>query len=60
MAAGLLLDLKAIAEERGTVGEFAHRLQAIRERHMRKGRFIERLKPVGSIAGNSSKSQPAS
>ncbi|WP_287063354.1 hypothetical protein [Mesorhizobium sp.] len=47
MAAGLLLDLKAIAEERGTVGEFAHRLQAIRERHMRKGRFIERLKPIG-------------
>ncbi|RWP63454.1 hypothetical protein [Mesorhizobium sp.] len=46
-AAGLLLDLKAIAEERGTVGEFAHRLQAIRERHIRKGRFIERLKPIG-------------
>ncbi|MCF6115631.1 hypothetical protein L2449_01630 [Mesorhizobium muleiense] len=47
-AAGLLLDLKAIAEERGTVGEFAHRLQAIHERHIRKGRFIERLKPIGS------------
>ncbi|RWO77914.1 MAG: hypothetical protein EOS18_19785 [Mesorhizobium sp.] len=46
-AAGLLLDLKAIAEERGMVGEFAHRLQAIRERHIRKGRFIERLKPIG-------------
>ncbi len=29
------------------VGEFAHRLQAIRERHIRKGRFIERLKPIG-------------
>lgn len=29
------------------VGEFAYRLQAIRERHIRKGRFIERLKPIG-------------
>lgn len=46
-AAGLLLDLKAVAEERGTTGDFACRLQAIRERHSRKGRFIERLKPVG-------------
>ncbi|TIT27241.1 MAG: hypothetical protein E5W78_18835, partial [Mesorhizobium sp.] len=46
-AAGLLLDLKAIAEERGTIGDFARRLQAIRERHIRKGRFIERLKPIG-------------
>lgn len=46
-AAGLLLDLKAIAEERGTIGDFARRLQAIRERHVRKGRFIERLKPIG-------------
>lgn len=45
-AAGLLLDLKAIAEERRTTGDFARRLQAIRERHSRKGRFIERLKPI--------------
>ncbi|UVC16630.1 hypothetical protein [Mesorhizobium onobrychidis] len=45
--AGLLLDLKAIAEERGTIGDFARRLQAIRERHIRKGSFIERLKPIG-------------
>lgn len=59
-AAGLLLDLKAIAEERGTIGDFARRLQAIRERHIRKGRFIERLKPIGYMARNSSKSQPVS
>lgn len=37
-AAGLLLDLKAIAEERRTTGNFDRRLQAIRERHSRKGR----------------------
>ncbi|PAQ05913.1 hypothetical protein [Mesorhizobium temperatum] len=46
-AAGLLLDLKAIAEERGAIGDFARRLQAIRERHIRKGRFIERLAALG-------------
>ena len=46
-AAGLLLDLKAIAEERGTTEDFIRRLRAIRERHARKGRFIKRLETLG-------------
>jgi hypothetical protein len=44
MAAGLLSDLKALATEQGTLADFARRLEAIRERHARKGKFIERLK----------------
>ncbi len=46
-AASLLLDLRAIAEERGTIEDFAGRLRLIRERHARKGRFIERLAAIG-------------
>ena len=46
-AAGLLLDLKTIAEERGTTEDFSHRLRAIRERHARKERVIERLTGLG-------------
>ncbi|MFZ5791923.1 MAG: hypothetical protein ACOY3L_14620 [Pseudomonadota bacterium] len=42
-AASLLADLRAIAEERGAVEDFARRLRMIRERHAQKGRFIERL-----------------
>lgn len=42
-AAGLLLDLQAVAQERGTIGDFLRRLHAIREKHVRKERFIERL-----------------
>ena len=42
-AACLLLDLRAIAVENGATEEFDRRLQAIRERHARKERFIERL-----------------
>jgi hypothetical protein len=42
-AAGLLSDLRAIAEEKGETEDFAHRLRTIRERHARKERFIERL-----------------
>ena len=42
-AAGLLLDLRAIAEEKGATEDFARRLRTIRERHARKERFIERL-----------------
>jgi hypothetical protein len=42
-AAGLLLDLQAVAEERGTIEDFLRRLHAIREKHVRKERFIERL-----------------
>ncbi len=46
-AAGLLFDLKAIAEERGTIKDFLRRLRAIRERHVRKGQLIERLAGLG-------------
>jgi hypothetical protein len=42
-AVGLLLDLQAIAKERGTIDDFLRRLHAIREKHVRKERFIERL-----------------
>jgi hypothetical protein len=46
-AAGLLLDLQALAEDRGATPEFKRRLSAIRERHAGKGRFIERLAKIG-------------
>jgi hypothetical protein len=46
-ASGLLIDLRAIAEERGRTEDFNRRLQAIRERHARKTRFIERLAAMG-------------
>lgn len=42
-AAELLLDLRALAKQRGTIEDFLHRLHAIREKHVRKERFIERL-----------------
>jgi hypothetical protein len=42
-AAGLLVDLQAVAKERGTIEDFLRRLHAIREKHVRKERFIERL-----------------
>jgi hypothetical protein len=47
MAAGLLLALKTIAEEQASIDDFARRLQAIRERHIRKERFLERLAALG-------------
>ncbi len=43
-AADLLFDLQTIAAEQGTLADFARRLEAIREKHARKGKFIERLK----------------
>jgi hypothetical protein len=43
-AAGLLFDLRALATDQGTLADFARRLEAIRQRHARKGKFIERLK----------------
>ncbi len=46
-AASLLLDLRAVADERGTTRDFAARLRAIRERHARKERFLERLAKIG-------------
>lgn len=45
-ATTLLLDLRSIAETRGTLAEFALRLHQIRERHARKERFIERLAAI--------------
>ena len=42
-ATELLLDLKALAEENGTLAGFFNRLDAIRLRHERKRQFIERL-----------------
>ncbi len=45
-AAGLLFDLQALAEDRGAAPEFERRLSAIRERHARKGQFIERLAKI--------------
>lgn len=46
-AAALLFDLQTLAERHGTVEAFRLRLQAIRERHSGKGRFIERLRLLG-------------
>jgi hypothetical protein len=46
-AAALLLDLRAIAEARGSTETFARRVKTIRERHARKERFIERLAKLG-------------
>jgi hypothetical protein len=46
-ATSLLGDLRTLAEERGTLPDFARRLQAIRERHAGKQRFIERLAGMG-------------
>jgi hypothetical protein len=46
-AAELLGDLRTLAEERGTLPDFARHLLAIRERHAGKQRFIERLARMG-------------
>lgn len=47
VAAALLTDLRALAEERGDLPDFAARLRTIREQHARKGRFIARLAGLG-------------
>ncbi len=44
--ASLLFDLRVIASERGSEADFKRRLRAIRERHARKERFIERLEAL--------------
>jgi hypothetical protein len=46
-AANLLLDLQAVAEERGAMADFEKRLRAIRERHARKQQFVLRLAKIG-------------
>lgn len=47
-AIGLLLDLQVIATEEGTLADFTRSLDGIRERHARKGKFIERLKGLAA------------
>ena len=42
-AVGLLVDLRALAGETGAESAFAKRVESIRERHGRKGKFIQRL-----------------
>lgn len=42
-AASLLQDLKVLAEERGTIQDFARRLDTIRAQHAGKRNFIDRL-----------------
>jgi len=46
-AATLLSDLGEIARGQGSEEDFAHRIAALRTRHERKGRFIERLDAAG-------------
>ncbi len=46
-AAALLTDLEAIAIEDGMEADFIQRLDAIRDHHARKERFLERLKGLG-------------
>lgn len=46
-AAGLLSELRALAETQGTIEEFGRRLHAIRQQHARKGSFIARLAQEG-------------
>ncbi len=46
-ACSLLGDLKVIAEQDGTSAGFDRRLNAIRDRHARKGQFIARLTEFG-------------
>lgn len=46
-AVGLLLDLRAVAEERSAMPDFEKRLRTIRERHARKQQFVGRLAKIG-------------
>jgi hypothetical protein len=42
-AADLLFDLRAVAEQRDALADFAPRVAAIRERHSKKQRFPQRI-----------------
>jgi hypothetical protein len=46
-AFALLQDMKALAAQNGTTADFSRRVHSIRERHARKGQFIERLEDLG-------------
>ena len=43
----LLLDLQALAQEDGALAAFSEQVHALRERHYRKRRFVERLHRLG-------------
>lgn len=43
----LLSDMKALAAENGTVASFERKVEAIRQRHASKRKFIERLERIG-------------
>ena len=45
-AAGLIFDLRTLADEDGAMADFANRLNALRKRHERKQRFLERLRDL--------------
>lgn len=45
-AVELLLDLRVLAKERGTMPSFEKRLRTIREQHVRKRQFVERLAKI--------------
>lgn len=47
LAISLLSDLGAIAAQEGSQGDFNSRISAIRERHAKKGKFVERLDKLG-------------
>ncbi|MDA9498411.1 hypothetical protein [Bradyrhizobium sp. CCBAU 11357] len=47
-AIGLLADLQALADEEGSQDDFGGRITALRVRHEKKGKFIERLNRLGS------------
>lgn len=46
-AKALLDDLRDVASSQGTTNEFERRVGALRQKHARKGQFIERLRSLG-------------
>ena len=48
-ATGLLADLRVLAEEDNTLDAYSERLCALRARHSRKARFIERLEGLDQV-----------
>jgi hypothetical protein len=46
-AVALLADLQAVAQDVGDMAAFKRRLEEMRERHARKGRFLEKLASLG-------------
>ncbi len=46
-AKALLADLRDVASSQGTTNEFERRVDALRQKHARKGQFIERLRSLG-------------